>query len=303
MQSKVVFGLVMAASLIAFAGCCSIPERQSSYPPPPAPCNKCGPGAPVPSRFTPVPADTSPPPAYVPPSNYVPPSGYVPPSNYYPPPTSGVAVPPSARLDPPEAVTQAPPRPLPQRETAKLDPPQSAEPPPLSVPSDSRPVTKTEPETSPRISVDIPQYVVVRTRVAAGQQPFPDGVTWLQNAGYRTVLHVRAPGESDTAAQRIFEKRGLRYLSLEVGPRDLTPQVVAQFSKVVSDEANQPLFVFDRDGSLAGALWYLHFRTVDRMADDKARAEAERLGFRVDQDDNARTMWVAVQTYLRNQNP
>jgi len=294
MPSKAVFGLATAASLLAFVGCCSGPERLSSYPPPPpAPCNKCGPGGPVPPRFTPVPADPSPAPAYVPPGSYVPPSNYPPP---------GATVPPSARLAPPEALPQDPPRSPPQRDTAKIDPPQTPEP-PLSIPSDPRPIAKTEPEASPRISVDIPQYVVVRTRVAAGQQPFPDGVTWLQNAGYRTVLHVRAPGESDTAALRIFEKRGLRYLSIEVGPRNLTREVVAQFSKVITDESNQPLFVFDRDSSLAGALWYLHFRTVDGMTDEKAQAEAARLGFRIDQDDNSRTMWIAVQNYLRNQNP
>jgi len=70
----------------------------------------------------------------------------------------------------------------------------------------------------------------------------------------------------------------------------------------VTDEANQPLFVFDRDSSLAGALWYLHFSTVGGMSDEKALAEAARLGFRNDQDDNSRTMWIAVQNYLRNQN-
>jgi protein tyrosine phosphatase (PTP) superfamily phosphohydrolase (DUF442 family) len=150
--------------------------------------------------------------------------------------------------------------------------------------------------------VDIPQFAQVRTGVATGQQPFPDGVTWLQSAGYRTVVHLRTPGETDTAAQKIFEKRGLRYLSIEIGPRNLTKGVVEQFNKLAADEANQPLFIFDRDGALAGAMWYLHFRTAASMNDEQARAEVTKLGFRVDQDDNARTMWIAAQNYMRNGN-
>jgi hypothetical protein len=39
------------------------------------------------------------------------------------------------------------------------------------------------------------------------------------------------------------------------------------------------------------------------MSDEKARAESSRLGFRQDQDDNHRDMWIAVQNYLKNQNP
>jgi protein tyrosine phosphatase (PTP) superfamily phosphohydrolase (DUF442 family) len=286
--------LASAASLVFLAGCAT-PERVSSYPPPPPPpCNRCGNSSPLPGRLSPTPSDA--------PSNYYTPPTYTPPT-YTPPPNQGSYVPPSARLAPPEPVAQDRPRSEPPRDTAKLTPPQTVEPPPASIPNGSAPLVKNEPQPTPRLPVDIPQFALVKPRVAAGQQPFPDGVTWLQNEGYRTVLHVRSPGEIDTAAQRVFEKRGLRYLSIAVGPRDLTKEVVEQFNKVVSDEANQPLFVFDRDSSLAGAMWYLHFRTAGGLTDEKARTEAARLGFRNDQDDNARTMWIAVQNYLRNTNP
>ena len=62
-----------------------------------------------------------------------------------------------------------------------------------------------------------------------------------------------------------------------------------------------PLFVFDRDGSVAGGLWYLHFRLVEKLSDEKARAEAARLGFR--EDGASRTMWIAVQNYLSEMKP
>ena len=293
--------LASAASLLFFASGCQSPARVSSYPAPPpdAPCNRCANSTPVPSLFTPMPAP-EPSNYYTPPSTN--PPTYAPPA-YMPPPSQSSVTPPSAKLAPPEPLAQDSPRTDPPRDTAKATPPQTVEPPPLSIPSGTAPLVKNDSQATPKLPVDIPLFVQVKPRVAAGQQPFPDGVSWLQNEGYRTVLHIRSPGESDTAAQRIFEKRGLRYISLEVGPRNLTKEIVEEFNKTVNEEANQPLFVFDRDGSLAGALWYLHFRTAGGMSDENARAETARLGFHTDQDDNARTMWIAVQNYLRNQNP
>jgi protein tyrosine phosphatase (PTP) superfamily phosphohydrolase (DUF442 family) len=146
--------------------------------------------------------------------------------------------------------------------------------------------------------VDVPQFAIARNRVANGLQPFPDGVTWLQAHGYRTVLHLRQPGEDDGIARKVFEKRGMTFLSLEVSPRTLSKEVVEEFNRMVTTETNAPLFVYDKDGSLTGGLWYLYFRLVEKMPDEKARAEAERLGLRPDQNGEHRTMWIAVQNYV-----
>jgi protein tyrosine phosphatase (PTP) superfamily phosphohydrolase (DUF442 family) len=152
--------------------------------------------------------------------------------------------------------------------------------------------------TAPSLPVDIPGFANVKSRVATGQRPFPDGVTWLRDRGYRTVLHIRAPGTDDAAARREFERANIRYLTLEVSPSALSKELVDRFNRLVADEGNLPLFVYDRDGSLAGGLWYLHSRLVEGYSDEKARAEAARLGFRQEQDDNHRTMWIAVQKLL-----
>ena len=95
-----------------------------------------------------------------------------------------------------------------------------------------------------------------------------------------------------------FEKRGLRYVSLEVGPRNLTKDVVDQFNRLATEDSNQPLFVFDRDGALAGAMWYLHFRTAGQESDEVARLKAARLGLREDSNGEHRAMWLAIQKFL-----
>jgi protein tyrosine phosphatase (PTP) superfamily phosphohydrolase (DUF442 family) len=170
--------------------------------------------------------------------------------------------------------------------------------PPPAAPS---PTVKEEHEVSPSLPVDIPQVAMAKKRIATGQQPFPDGVKWLEKNGYRTVLYVRAPGENDNAARRIFTNRGLRYESIEVSARTLSKEIVERFNRLVGDEGNQPLFVYDRDGALAGGLWYLHFRLSEGLADDKARAEAARLGFKEDRGDEHRAMGAAIQAYLQSQ--
>jgi protein tyrosine phosphatase (PTP) superfamily phosphohydrolase (DUF442 family) len=154
----------------------------------------------------------------------------------------------------------------------------------------------------PSLPTGIPQFAMARPRVANGLKPFTDGITWLKNQGYRTVLYVHAPGEDTAAARRLFTERGLNFLSLEVSPERLTKEVVDRFNRLVTDANNLPLFVYDKDGSLAGGLWYLYYRLVEGATDERARAEALRLGFSADQDAEHRTMWLAVQNFLQNQN-
>ncbi len=195
------------------------------------------------------------------------------------------------------------PAPALQEPTIRLSPPevsvpgpgQTPEPPPAA-PAPA--VTERREPPAPAAPVDIPQFASARAKVANGLQPFPDGIAWLKEHGYRTVLHVRPAGTDDAAARRQFEKSGLRYLALDADPRSLTKEQVDQFNRLVTDESNLPMFVYDKDGSLTGGLWYLHYRLVEGWSDEKARTEAARLGFRQEQDDAHRTMWIAVQKLL-----
>jgi protein tyrosine phosphatase (PTP) superfamily phosphohydrolase (DUF442 family) len=131
--------------------------------------------------------------------------------------------------------------------------------------------------------------------VASGRRPMIDGLYWLRDHGYKTVLQVRAPDELSDI-DRVFKP--LKHLSLELSPKTLTPALVEEFNRIVADAANRPLFVYDRDGSLAGALWYLHFRTAGKLSDEEARKKAAALGLKEDGDAARREMWLAIQKYL-----
>jgi protein tyrosine phosphatase (PTP) superfamily phosphohydrolase (DUF442 family) len=149
------------------------------------------------------------------------------------------------------------------------------------------------------LPVGIPQFATVKDGVTSGLKPLVDGgLDWLQAHGYRTVLHIHLPGQDDAADRQQVEKHGMHYLSLEVSPQTLTPAVVDQFNRYVADRANFPLFVYDRDGMLAGGLWYLYFRIVERESDAAATAHASRLGLKEDAAGVHREMWLAIQKFL-----
>jgi protein tyrosine phosphatase (PTP) superfamily phosphohydrolase (DUF442 family) len=200
----------------------------------------------------------------------------------------------SVRLAPPQSTVTAPPA-----DSARLLPPE----PPAPVPAPAAPPRVAEQRApAPQLPVGIPQFALARDRVAAGLRPMlDDGLDWLQANGYRSVLHVKRPGEDDDADRRQVEKRGMRYLSLEASPQTLGRQVVEDFNRAVNDAAGYPLFVYDRDGALAGALWYLYFRTAEHAGDDVARVRAGALGLREDRDEGHREMWLAVQRFLGDQ--
>jgi len=266
---------------------CTGPVQQPFVPPPsPAP-------APPQTGFPPLGPQPSAPPQPMP---AFPPSGAQPPAPPPPPPSQKVEdrwqpAPESAQpansgvqLGTPEAIA-----PDAAKEKLKLYPPESPEP--------EKPA-QAKKEPSALFPVGIANFSPVKDQVSSGLRPSLDGLDWLKDNGYRTILFVRAPGEDDSTDKKQVEKRGMKYLSLEASPATLSQQVVDDFNQVVSSAKDYPLFVYDRDGALAGGLWFLHFRGGDAAATDSARVRAGSLGFREDRDDSHRNMWLAIQKLL-----
>jgi len=264
---------------------CQHPCRQPSLPPPPP---AVGNPIPVPGPATPyaLPPQGLPqaPPAQVPAPAAI--RGYEPPLAVPSEPSWGPAYG-GIRLAPPVDSFSAPPQ-----QGARLQAPE------FSSPSPSRPAIGEERAPTPLLPAGIPQFAIAQDQVATGLKPMLDGIDWLTQNGYRTVLHLRQPGEDDAAERRLFELRGMKYLSLELSPQTLTRAVVDEFNRIVGDRTNYPLFIYDKDGALSGGLWYLHFRAVDRLSDEESRARAARLGLRETQNSIQGDMWLAIQKYL-----
>jgi protein tyrosine phosphatase (PTP) superfamily phosphohydrolase (DUF442 family) len=149
----------------------------------------------------------------------------------------------------------------------------------------------------------IPQFAEAKARVASGLTPFADGWDWLKANGYKTVVYLSQPGTDTANDRKQAEQRGLAFETIEISPETLTKEKVDQFNQIVDDRSAQPLFVYDSNGVLAGALWYLHFRTAENATDQIARDQAERLGLPRQPAGDHLTMWLAVQKLLSQLKP
>ncbi len=289
--------LTAAVLLGSLAGCAHTP---TTPPPGPAisgfpPCNTCDRQPPLPrGRFSPVPAPL---PGTLPPGTLPPgalPPGAVPqgvvPQGVVPQGTVSPGTPPLQNDFRGYSPTEQSWKPLPARQPeVRLSPPEVGETQAPKDPAGERNI----------LPVEIPQFAIARKQVASGLKPFSEGIDWLRDKGYRTVLFIRAPGEDDSAARRQFTAKGFRYLSLEVSPLRLSRELIDEFNRLVTDPANLPLFVYDRDSSLQGGMWYLHFRISEGHNSDRAAIEAGRLGLNIDADGGPhRDMWLAIQRFL-----
>jgi protein tyrosine phosphatase (PTP) superfamily phosphohydrolase (DUF442 family) len=160
-----------------------------------------------------------------------------------------------------------------------------------------------EGNTSP-FPVAIANFAEVSKNVSSGIRPNSlDGFDWLRSNGYKTVLFLRsekADSKKDDSSDRDqARKRGMNYVSLTITPEKLNQDLVNEFNRTVNDAQGRPIFVYDDvNGSVAGPMWFLYFRTSDRMDNDEAIVRAHRHGLKEKGDDEQTRLLTAIQKYL-----
>jgi protein tyrosine phosphatase (PTP) superfamily phosphohydrolase (DUF442 family) len=267
--------MVAVLGPLTFGGCCHHDKPCNA-------CNTCGPRPAAGAIYTPPPGPAPASSQIVPalPPGAVPASPQVDTRRYYTAPT------------PPSGASLS----IPSWGAPAND--QTSPPPEAPKQSPVKPEVKSESSGgSSALPVGIPQFAIAKSKVASGLKPDPDGLTWLAEKGYRAVLHIRQPGDDNSAHRNLIEMRGLKYLTMEVSADTLNKDTVEQFNRLVADTDNLPLLVYDKDGMLAGGLWYLHFRTVEVLSEDEARVKAARLGLKADPEGAHKAMWQAIQRY------
>lgn len=159
------------------------------------------------------------------------------------------------------------------------------------------PPTKTS-DPSPSFPVGIEFFSQPKERVSVGQRPDTEGLNWLKENRYKSVLHLRKLGADDSSDREQVELRGLKYISIELSPMTLTRAKVREFSRAIENAENQPIFAYDKDRKLAGIMWYLHFRISESMPDSLARSKAQSCGLKEAGDDEQTAWMVKAQTIL-----
>jgi hypothetical protein len=306
-RRAIILGLLAAG--LAAAGChtCKRQEFTSNRPG----CGNCGDGS-VPPRLKAVPTPLPPfrqPPAQPPIASIggPTPAQHLEPQDKAPAPSNEPSPTPPAPGDFPPAdpdVRLLPPRlPSPyRREVAKPWPDDNE--PKANVPG---PAPKDQDKTAPKDdnTARLLNVKQATADVSSGLKPFDvSDVRWLQKKGYAAVLYLHDPATDDTVDRRVSQKAGMAYHGLVASPARLDRKLYEQFVKLVEDKDNHPLYVYDKDGTVAGGLWYLYFHLHKGDSDEDARAKAKKLGLDFEDDNEPhKTMVTAVQVFVGTYKP
>lgn len=110
-----------------------------------------------------------------------------------------------------------------------------------------------------------------------GAQPEPEGYATLKAMGVRTVVNLRTRhGEREAV-----EAAGMRYVEVPMSfLKKADPAVVRKALSVMTDPANQPVFIHcSRGVDRAGVVVAVYRMEVDGWSKAEAEAEMEALGF------------------------
>jgi protein tyrosine phosphatase (PTP) superfamily phosphohydrolase (DUF442 family) len=154
------------------------------------------------------------------------------------------------------------------------------------------PSVSGQPSPSASVGPGLKRFVAVDLKLAGGSAPATDGLRWLVEKGYRTLLDLRESSEVSPAFIAEVTNLGLRYVALPISLNTVDRGHVDRFNFEIATGEARPLFFFDSDGTRAGALWYIRRITIDHVDHQIARREAEELGL------TNKNYWAAATGYV-----
>ena len=138
----------------------------------------------------------------------------------------------------------------------------------------------------------IKRVVPLDMKLAAGSTPSTQGLDWLVEKGFKTLLDLREPKEVDPAFSAEVTGRGIRYIPFPIDAKAIDADHVARFNMELAISEALPLYFFDNDGTRPGALWYVRRITKDNVDPQIARRDAEEIGL------TDKAYWLAAKTYV-----
>ena len=128
---------------------------------------------------------------------------------------------------------------------------------------------------------DVDNLAKISDNLYRGAQPDDDGYKYLRSLGIKTVINLR----QHHSERKDVESQGMRYVEIPLqanvfGSEPPTTEQVKQFSGIVLDPANQPVYFHcaqgkDRTGTMAA----LYRMEVDKWTADEAIEEMRHFGY------------------------
>ena len=109
----------------------------------------------------------------------------------------------------------------------------------------------------------------------------PKALAEVAKRGYKSVLNLREATEKGAAideSKAAAETAGLKYIHLPFNSSKPDPAVADAFIKIVTDKANQPIYIHCGGAVRVSGLWMAKRILVDKWPEAKALAEANEIG-------------------------
>lgn len=143
----------------------------------------------------------------------------------------------------------------------------------------------------------IPNFAEIRTGLSRGGQPTKEGIHFLRDKGYRTVISFR----SNPSEREAVLGSGMGYVEIPMragifGATPPTEEQVRLFLSVVKDSSRYPVFIHCRRGKdRTGVMSAIYRIEACGWTSDEAIEEMRAFGF----SDHYRGLMRFVQTYAR----
>ena len=126
----------------------------------------------------------------------------------------------------------------------------------------------------------------ISDQVTVGAQISEDEVRQLPQAGFKTVVNLREPGEQDQPLspdeeRGLVEATGMKYLHIPVSGKDMKPELVDRFRQELKSLPS-PVFVHCHKGKRAGAFAMMAAAVDARWSGTQTVETAEQMGFKCD---------------------
>ena len=121
----------------------------------------------------------------------------------------------------------------------------------------------------------------VDATIACGGATTPAAIHALEADGFTSIVNLRAadePGANVDGEAAAAQKAGVRYFHLPFKAAAPDTATVDRFLAVVTEPANQPVFIHCATANRVAALWLIKRVRLDGWAVEKALAEAEAIG-------------------------
>jgi len=127
--------------------------------------------------------------------------------------------------------------------------------------------------------------------ILRGAQPTPEGYATLKAMGVRTVINLR----TSHGERKAVEAAGMQYVEIPMNVlKNVDPAAVRKALSVMTDPANQPVFVHcSRGKDRTGVVAAVYRMEVNGWSEAEAEAEMEAFGFH--------EVWFQLKKFVRQQ--